>query len=58
MKQAKNDNNSTYSKTHKKLVIAENRASGRRLPPLWARMKSAADILRAAATLCRGVSGI
>ena len=23
MKQAKNDNNSTYSKTHKKLVIAE-----------------------------------
>ena len=23
MKQAKNDNNSTYSKTHKKLIIAE-----------------------------------
>ena len=23
MKQAKNDNNSTYSKTHKKIIIAE-----------------------------------
>ncbi len=40
-----------------KLVIAEKPSVGRRLPPL-ARMKSAEDILRAAATLCPGVSGI
>ena len=41
-----------------KLVIAEKPSVGRRLPPYFARMKSAADILRAAATLCPGVSGI
>ena len=38
-----------------KLVIAEKPSVG---APYLARMKSAADILRAAATLCPGVSGI
>ena len=37
-----------------KLVIAEKPSVGAAM----ARMKSAADILRAAATLCPGVSGI
>ncbi len=43
-----------------KLVIAEKPSVGAAIAPavLRARMKSAADILRAAATLCPGVSGI
>ena len=41
-----------------KLVIAEKPSVGAAMPPYLARMKSAADILRAAATLCPGVSGI
>mgnify|MGYP000868504586 CR=1 FL=1 len=41
-----------------KLVIAEKPSVGAAIAAVIGEMKSAADIMRAAATLCRGVSGI